>query len=136
MKSRPCGWVFRLSRASRAVRERRLPCLCGLAGPSYERRLAVFLQSLCCLLSGPNYGLRGSDYVRTRANPGEDIPVGGYSRIFKQEHDEDDEGLGGHVPKRPRVAKAKNQPSSTQGVTPKEPRGSGTSLCFEISKPR
>ena len=46
MKSRPCGWVFRVSRASRAVRERRLPCLCGLACPSYERRLAVFLQGL------------------------------------------------------------------------------------------
>ena len=38
MKSRPCGWVFRLSRVSRAVRERRLPRLRGLAGPSYESR--------------------------------------------------------------------------------------------------
>ena len=45
MKSRPCGWVFRLSRVSRAVRERRLPRLRGLAGPSYESRLAVCLQS-------------------------------------------------------------------------------------------
>ena len=44
MKSRPCGWVFRLSRASRVIRERRLPCLRGLAGPSYESRLAVRLQ--------------------------------------------------------------------------------------------
>ena len=31
MKSRPCGWVFRLSRVSRVTRERRLPCLRGLA---------------------------------------------------------------------------------------------------------
>ena len=36
MKSRPCGWVFRLSRVSRAVRERRLPRLRGLAGPSSQ----------------------------------------------------------------------------------------------------
>ena len=42
MKSRPCGWVFRVSRASRAVRERRLPCLCGLA------RLVGFITHATC----------------------------------------------------------------------------------------
>ena len=60
MKCRPCGWVFRFSRAARVIRELRFLCLRGLTGshPACHLSQNLFLGPLIAAYSASRHSYR------------------------------------------------------------------------------